>query len=75
MANFLNSINLNKNQLMQAAVENLSTAPSNPVEGQIYFHTTDKVIYIRIGAAWKPIALQDYVDAATTNSVIDGGTF
>ena len=39
--NFLNNINLNKNQLQQAAIENLGTDPASGVLGQIIFNTTD----------------------------------
>ena len=46
------NLNLNKNQIENAAAHNLSSAPSNPVVGQEYFNTSDKQKYIWNGTAW-----------------------
>lgn len=53
---YLANLNLNKNELQNARVQNLATAPSNPVVGQIYFNTTDKTGYIYDGTKWRDIA-------------------
>lgn len=53
---YLNNIDLNKNELQNARVQNLATAPNNPVVGQIYFNTTDKTGYIYDGTKWRDIA-------------------
>ena len=42
---FLSDVNFNKNDLQNAKIENLSSAPSNPVLGQVYFNTTSKNLF------------------------------
>lgn len=44
--NYLNTIDLNKNQLQQAAIHNLSSDPATGVLGQVYYNTTDSILKI-----------------------------
>ena len=48
----LTDLDLNKNEIQNAVVQNLATAPANPVAGQEYFNTTDKKKYIYDGTQW-----------------------
>jgi hypothetical protein len=52
--NYLSSINLNKNELQNAVVQNLASAPGTPAQGQIYYNssTGDKSIYFWDGTSW-----------------------
>lgn len=45
-------INLQQNELQNAVVQNLSTAPSNPKVGQEYYNTTTNQKLIWNGTAW-----------------------
>lgn len=53
---FLTNLDLTKNQIINVALHNLASAPSSPVAGQVYFNTTDKIIYYWDGTAWIDIS-------------------
>ena len=47
-------IDFNKNEAVAIVIDNQATAPTSPVEGQMYFDTTagDKTMYFYNGSAW-----------------------
>ena len=52
MAKFLTDIDLRQNQLLQAVIQNLATAPSAPKNGQMYYNTTDGKFCVYENGAW-----------------------
>ena len=49
---FLKDVDLNQNELQNAVLQNLATAPENPVAGQMYFNTADNISYTFDGTNW-----------------------
>jgi len=50
--NYLHNLDLNKNELQNAKIHVLASAPSGPAEGQIYYNSTDNRLYFYNGANW-----------------------
>lgn len=63
---FLNTVNLNKNQLNNAAIQNLAADPGGAVEGQIYFNTVDFDLKIFANGAWKEVGATSGVETLST---------
>jgi len=70
---YYSSIDLNKNELQNAVVQNLGSAPGSPVEGQIYYDTGDDVIYFRNASAWISIG-GDITSVVAGAGMTGGGT-
>jgi len=49
---YLNNIDLNKNELRNAAIHVLAANPANPAQGQIYFNSSDNKLLFYDGTNW-----------------------
>lgn len=70
MAKYLSNIDLNKNQLQQAALHPTGAAPSSPVEGQVYFNTSASVkqMYYWNGTDWIFMGSQGDITSISSNT-------
>lgn len=68
-------LDLNGNEIQNGVFQNLATAPMNPKEGQFYFNTTNKTLYIYANGKWKDalsqgVVYQEGTGIDITNAVI-----
>ena len=52
---FLNNVQFNTNELLSPVIENLGSDPASGSEGQLYFNTSDDMLYVYGGGVWKEV--------------------
>ena len=68
--NYLNSVNLNQNELVKARIENQpnDATAGTGVEGQLYYDTTADALKIWAGGAWVEVGATSGVETFTNSS-------
>jgi len=76
MAKYLSNIDLSSNELQNAVIHPLGTAPSGPSEGQVYYNTGQDKVYVYNGTAWISIAgdITEVQSATTGQLTVSNGT-
>lgn len=67
------NLDLSKNQILNVALQNLTSPPGSPVQGQIYYNSTDKAVYFWDGTQWINVS-GDITGVTAGNGLTGGGT-
>lgn len=73
---YLTNLDLNQNELQNAVVQNLASAPGSPVAGQLYFDTNGSLNHIKVynGTGWDDLTEGDISGVTAGTGLAGGGT-
>ncbi|MFA5670667.1 MAG: hypothetical protein WC967_15625 [Balneolaceae bacterium] len=67
----LTNLDLSKNMLQNAVFDNLTTAPSDPVKGLVYFKSDSNILQIYNGTDWTSVGITYSFASGTTNGAFE----
>jgi hypothetical protein len=68
---FVTNLDLNQNELQNAAIQNLASAPVSPTTGQIYYNTSNDTLFLYNGTSWTD--LSGDIQSIIAGTGLDGG--
>lgn len=68
------SLDLLKNEIQNAVIQNLGSAPASPKAGQVYFDTADKILKIYDGTKWSAVGELAIASSTTLGGVKVAGS-
>ena len=69
---YLTNLDLNQNEIQNAVLHPLATAPANPVEGQIYYNSGTNKVFVFDGTTWLDIS-GDISEIVAGDGLLGGG--
>ena len=66
---FLTNLDLSQNEIQNAVIQPLAAAPANPKLGQIYYNSSDSLLYQYNGSEWKAVGKGYELPAATKTAL------
>lgn len=63
------NLDLNKNQLLNATIQNLATDPETGIKGQVYFNTVSNTLKVYNGTTWVDAGIQGVAWGDITGSI------
>ena len=70
----LTDLNLNQNEIQNVTIQNLASAPSSPIKGQIYYNTTTNKYMGYNGSEWVDLSNQGKIYTFSTGLTESNGT-
>lgn len=71
MPTIYGAVDLIKNEIRNAVMQNLGSAPASPVKGLMYFNSTDNTFYWYDGTTWRSAAGASPATTVTTQAIGD----
>ena len=67
------NLDFNQNEIQNVRVQNLASAPSSPVSGQLYYNSTTNTLHVYLASSWLNLAEGDITGIVAGTGLSGGG--